>query len=304
LWANLWASAITLAIQLPEVYRRVKPNFDKSLLKQMMAFGLPNIPTYLFVMMIELADRKILEAMRGLEEAGLYSAGYKLGMFMAVVTGAFRFAWQPFLLSHAEESDAPRLFARVLTYYVLICGFLFLSLSFLVPLLVTTNLPGVGDAIIDRRYWAGLGVFPIILLAHAFDGIYANLMAGVYIKKKTALLPWVTGIAAAVNVGGNLLLVPVYGMWAAAWLTLIAFTIEAILLWVFIRRSYPVPYEWGRLLHLSLVVGGLFLLGSLGVFRGFLPRIGLIVAMPLALWATGFLRPEERRRLKSLIRRS
>jgi len=302
LWANFWASAITLAIQLPEVWRSAKPSFDKKLLKQMLAFGLPNIPTYLFVMVIELADRKILEAMRGLEEAGLYSAGYKLGMFMAVVTGAFRFAWQPFFLSHAEEPEAPRLFARVLTYFILICGFLFLSFSLLVPLLMTASIPGLGDAIIEKRYWAGLGVFPIILLAHAFDGIYANLMAGVYIKKKTAVLPWVTGIAAVVNVGGNLLLVPSFGMWAAAWLTLLAFAVEALLLWVFIRRSYPVPYEWGRLLHLTLIVGGLFCLGSLEVFHGLLPRIGLIVAMPFALWATGFLRSEERRRLKTLFR--
>jgi len=302
LWANFWASLLTLVIQLPGIYRKAKPSFDRQLLRQMLAFGLPNIPTYLFVMVIELADRKILEALCGLEEAGLYSAGYKLGMFMAVVTGAFRFAWQPFFLSHAEEGEAPKLFARVLTYFVLICGFLFLSLSLLVPLLVTVNIPGLGNAIIEKRYWAGLGVFPLILLAHVFDGIYANLMAGVYIKKKTAVLPWVTGIAAMVNVGGNLLLVPSFGMWAAAWLTLIAFAIEAFLLWLFIRRSYPVPYEWGRLSHLTLIVGGLFCLGFLDVFHGLLPRIGLVAAMPVALWATGFLRPEERRRLETLIR--
>jgi len=304
LWANFWASAITLGIQLPETLTRARLTFDGKLLRQMLAFGLPNVPTYLFVMVIELADRKILEALRGLEEAGLYSAGYKLGMFMAVVTSAFRFAWQPFFLSHADSEEAPRLFARVLTYFVLICGFLFLSLSLLVPLLVTIDLPGIGGALIERRYWAGLGVFPLILLAHAFDGIYANLMVGVYIKKKTMLLPWVTGAAAIVNVGGNLLLVPIFGMWAAAWLTLAAFAIEAFLLWLLIRRVYPLPYEWGRLLHIALVVGGLYFLSVFDAFHGLFPRIGLVVAMPFVLWATGFLRPEELHRIKTLLGRS
>lgn len=303
LWANFWASVITLGIQLPETFRKAKLTFDGRLLREMLVFGLPNVPTYLFVMVVELADRKILEALRGLEEAGLYSAGYKLGMFMAVVTGAFRFAWQPFFLSHADDKDAPRLFARVMTYFVLLCGFLFLSFSLLVPLLITVDLPLLNGALIEQRYWAGLAIFPLILLAHLFDGIYANLMVGVYIKKRTVLLPWVTGAAALLNVGGNLLLIPHFGMWAAAWLTLAAFMLEAFLLWLFIRRIYPVPYEWTRLLHIALTVGGLFFLGSLDALHGLLPRIGLVVALPLVLWATGFLRPEEHRRLKELFTR-
>ncbi|MBU1707651.1 oligosaccharide flippase family protein [bacterium] len=304
LWANFWAAAITLAIQIPSIISKARLSFDRGLLKQMLVFGLPNIPTYLFVMAIELADRKILESLRGLEEAGLYSAGYKLGMFMAVVTGAFRFAWQPFFLSHADQEDAPRLFARVLTYFVLICGFLFLSLSLLVPDLVKLSIPGAGGTIIEQRYWAGLAVFPIILLAHIFDGIYANLMVGVYLKKKTLLLPWVTGTAALVNVGGNILLVPVYGMWAAAWLTLAAFIIEAFLLWVLIRRSYPVPYEWGRLLHIALTVGVLFFLGSLEFAHGWIASVILIIALPIVLFGTGFFRPEEKRRLLEMLHRS
>jgi O-antigen/teichoic acid export membrane protein len=304
LWANFWASMITLAVQLPEVVRRARLAWNGRLLREMLAFGLPNIPTYLFVMAIELADRKILEAMRGLEEAGLYSAGYKLGMFMAVVNGAFRFAWQPFFLSHADKEDAPRLFARVLTYFVLICSFLFLALSLLVPPLVKMNLPVIGGAIIDKPYWAGLGVFPLILLAHIFDGIYANLMVGVYIKKKTALLPWVTGVAAFINIGGNLLLIPRFGMWAAAWLTVAAFAAEACLLWLLIRRSYPLPYEWGRLAHIAVVVAGLFFVGTLGIFDGILPRVLVVVAMPVVLWITGFLHPEESRRLKGLFTRA
>lgn len=303
IWANFWAALITFAVQIPQIVYRARITFDWNLLRKMFAFGLPNVPTYLFVMVVELADRKILESMRGLEEAGLYSAGYKFGMFMAVVTGAFRFAWQPFFLSHADEENAPELFARVLTYFILICGFLFLSLSLLVPLLVMIDIPGVGGTIIEKRYWAGLSIFPLILLAHVFDGIYANLMVGVYLKKKTSLLPWVTGAAAIVNVGGNLLLIPTFGMWAAAWLTLAAFILEAFLLWLLIRRSYPVPYEWGRILHIALVVGGLFALSTWTPFQGLLPRIGLVIAFPFVLFFTGFLRPEETRRLKGIIGR-
>jgi O-antigen/teichoic acid export membrane protein len=287
LWANLAASAVTLIIVIPDLVKNGALIIERSVLKEMVRFGLPNIPTYLFVMIVELADRKIIEIYRGLEEAGIYSAGYKLGMFMAVVTAAFRFAWQPFFLSHAEDENAPRLFARVLTYYLLVTGFLLVALTFFVELIIKTEWPRVGY-ILDQRYWAGLAVFPIILLAHIFDGVYANLMVGVYLKKLTRRLPFVTGAAAVFTIAFNLLLVPSYGMIAAAWITFLAFFLQALLLWLVVRNSYNVPYEWIRMLKL-VMVGGLILgLGFVPQLSAWWSRGILCLLFPVALYLVGF----------------
>ncbi|MBU0508478.1 oligosaccharide flippase family protein [bacterium] len=302
LYANVIASAMTLGVLLPFFRGRVTWKIDRRILGEMVKFGLPNVPTYLFVMVIELADRKILELYRGLEEAGLYSAGYKLGMFMAVVTGAFRFAWQPFFLSNADREDAPRLFARVLTYYLLVTGVLLLVLAFFVDLIVKTPWPGIG-CILAPSYWPGLAVFPIILLAHIFDGIYANLMVGVYLKKLTARLPLVTGIAAAVTIGLNLLLIPRYGMMAAAWVTLLAFILEAFGLWLVVRRAYVVPYEWTRIAKMVLVFAVLYALSQLPPFETPLMRLLLVISLPIALYAVAFFDEREKHHLRKMFAR-
>ncbi|RPH96299.1 polysaccharide biosynthesis protein [candidate division KSB1 bacterium] len=302
LWANLIASAVTLIVLLPVILRQTAFRFDRSLAREMIRFGLPNVPTYLFVMIIELADRKVLEIYRGLEESGLYSAGYKLGMFMAVVTGAFRFAWQPFFLSHAADKDAPKLFARVMTYYLLVTASLFIALSFFVEPLIHFRWPGIGY-IIEPRYWAGLAVFPIILLAHVFDGVYANLMVGVYLKKLTSKLPLVTGVAAAFTVALNIVLIPEYGMMAAAWITLFAFVLEVILLWFAIRKYYHVPYEWIRIVKLFLATA---LIAGLGLFFRFDAlwfRWILLLFFPVLLIVFGFFNERERFYLRKMILR-
>jgi O-antigen/teichoic acid export membrane protein len=300
LWANLIASAVSLLVLLPDLRRYFTPALDRSLISEMVVFGLPNVPTYLFVMLVELADRKFVEVYRGLDEAGLYSAGYKLGMFMAVVTGAFRFAWQPFFLSHAQEENAPRLFARVMTYYLLITATLFLALSFFVYPLVTHQWPGIGH-LIAPSYWPGLAVFPIILLAHIFDGVYANLMVGIYLKKMTRRLPMVTGAAAVATVVLNFWLVPIYGMMAAAWITLFAFMLQAILLWFVVRRFYSVDYEWSRIGRLILVSGVVYAVATFAVPGSLWWRAGLLVLFPILLFAVSFFDEREKFHLRRLL---
>lgn len=300
LWANLIASAISLIALLPDLRRYYAPALDKTLFLEMAKFGLPNVPTYFFVMVVELANRKFIEVYRGLDEAGLFSAGYKLGMFMAVVTGAFRFAWQPFFLAHAADEKAPRLFARVMTYYLLITATLFLGLSFFVNPLVTTRWPGIGY-LIAPTFWPGLVVFPIILLAHIFDGIYANLMVGIYVKKMTRRLPLVTGAAAAVTLIFNPLLVPRFGMMAAAWITLAAFVVQAVLLWLVVRRFYTIEYEWSRIARLAVVCAAIYVAGFMVSIENLWLKGVLLVIFPLLLYACGFFDASEKHFLRRLL---
>lgn len=303
LWANFLSSLLTLVVLLPRIIRSGTFTIDRPLFSEMLHFGLPNIPTYLFVMIVELADRKIIEVYRGIEEAGLYSAGYKLGMFMAVVTAAFRFAWQPFFLSHADDAEARPMFARVLTYYLLVTGILFLGLVYFIDPLIKHNWPGMGP-IIDARYWAGLSVFPIILLAHIFDGVYANLMVGIYLKKQTRKLPLVTGSSALFTVVACFLLVPTYGMMAAAWITLAAFILQAGLLFYVVNRIYPVPYEWMRIVKLSLLCAAFVFLGMSVFENSILLRAVLLVLFPLGLTLLKFYDDRELYYIRRLLKRA
>jgi len=286
LYANLISSALTCLLLLPDILRTCEFRLDRPLLSEMLKFGLPNIPTYLSVMVVELAGRKAIELYRGVEEAGLYSAGCKLGMFMGVVNAAYRFAWQPFFLKHAQDEHAKTLFSKAMTYYLLAACTFLVWLSLLANDILTATLPGIGQ-IIAPAYWGGLAVFPIILAAHIFDGVYANLMVGIYLEKATRKLPAVTGIAALFTVAANIVLVPAFGMIASAWITFAAFLIQAALLYRVVWRLYPVHYEWKRIGLLGAVTTCFTLAATVTDIT--LPwRVLLAGAFPLVLIALRF----------------
>ncbi|MFN3820963.1 MAG: lipopolysaccharide biosynthesis protein [bacterium] len=244
--ANLVASVVRMAVLLPVVIGRLRWEWSGELFRRTLTFGLPNVPNFIFVSLVEMADRWLLGHIRGAYENGLYAASYRLGMFLSVVAMGFRYAWQPFFLNVADRPDARDLYSRVLTYYLVIVLGLYVALVAWVEPLVKIPFPGIGE-IIAPEFHPGLRVFPVILLAHIFNGVYAIFMVGIYLERKTAVLPLISGWAALVNIVGNLLLMPKWGMWDAAWMTVLSWGLMALLLYLYIQPRYFVPYEWARL---------------------------------------------------------
>jgi len=299
--ANLIASALQLILLLPVILKYTSFRIHGAQLMEFLRFGLPSLPSQLFVNIVELSDRKILELLLGLTVVGVYSAGYKLGLFMAVVTLGFRFAWHPFFLSIADRPDAKATFSRVFTYFLLVTASLFLLLIFTLEPLVKLRLPFVG-VLIEQRYWGGLKVFPVILLAHIFNGASAHFMVGVYLKKKMGLMPIVTGVAAVVNVGFNLIFIPIFGMMAAAWATALAYFTLAALLYVLIRPHYRVDYEWRRVGILTICATAIYFISVLSFWQPYWPLKLLLLPLFIGLlWLCRFFLPDElaavRRRL-------
>jgi len=301
--ANLASSLVVAAILAPAVFSRLRMVYDRAMLAACLKFGLPNVPNAVFVIAIDLSSRKILEIMSGSSVTGLFSVGQRLGTFMAIAVAGFRFAWQPFFLSISDRPNAKDIYGRVLTYYLVVVIWMYLLLTAFVEPLAKGNIPGIGS-LIAPEFWDGLGVFPIILLAHIFNGAYAVFMVGIYLKKKTAALPLFTGVAAVISVAGNILLIPKYGMWAAAWLTVASYAIMSVLLYFYIQRYYPIRYEWGRIVRLFLYGGIAYGLGALGVrYSSHLPAYIISIFFPLSLLAGGFLSGGEKERVRRLFRR-
>ncbi|MDE2724329.1 MAG: polysaccharide biosynthesis C-terminal domain-containing protein, partial [Gemmatimonadota bacterium] len=80
-----------------------------------------------------------------------------------------------------------------------------------------------------------------------FHGLYIILTAGVYAEGRAGSLPFIVGTGACVNIAINIFLLPKIGFIAAAYSTLIAHVLMAVLLFLIVRRFYPVPYESRRL---------------------------------------------------------
>jgi O-antigen/teichoic acid export membrane protein len=295
------SSAAVVVMLVPVVLRNLTWDLPRPLLPALLRFGLPSVPSGIAGMMIQVINRPIMMALSGAAAVGIFQANYRLGIFMMLLVSMFDFAWRPFFLTHAKDADARTLFARVMTYVVLFLTSVLVVLTLFLADAVRWKI-FFGRSLISPKFWIGLEIVPVILLAYVFLGIYNNLIAGIYIEKRTSLLPVVTFAAAAMNVAANYLLIPPWGLMGAALATLVSYVLMAILLYVLVRRIYPVPYEWARLGKIAVaaivVIAGGFLAQHTGFTLG-LKTLALVM-FPVLLYVFRFYVPGEMKVLSGL----
>ncbi len=298
------SSAATVVLLLPTILANLTWSRPRGLLPALLRFGLPSVPAGLAAMMIQVINRPIMGALSGDAAVGLFQANYRLGIFMMLLVSMFDFAWRPFFLTHARDSDARQLFARVMTYFMLVGATVWLGLTFFLSAVVRWPIFN-GHPLIAPRYWEGLEIVPVILLAYLFLGIYNNLVAGIYIEKETRRLPLVTIAAAVMNVAANFLLIPRFGLMGAAVATVLSYLLMAVLMWVFVRNIYPVPYERARLTKIVLSAGLVYAVSTFASdgAAGLVAKAGLLGLFPLILVALRFFEPGESTALRALLRR-
>jgi len=293
--SNLIGSGLAFAMTFPYLLPYLKPYLSRAWLRRLLAFGLPYIPAVVAVMVIDLSSRYILKFYLGTEVVGLYQPAYKFGMMPLLLVRAFALAWPPFFLSIARQSDAKEICARVMTYYLLVSGLIFLGAHLFARDLLRILTP--------ESYAAASGVMPLVTLSYIIYGVYINLIVGIYLKNKTGYLPFITGAGAGVNVALNFLLIPPLRMIGAAWATVAAYATMATGLYWASRGLYPVRYEWERIARIVGVAGLLVALRALGAWDGFAIRVGLLLAYLPLLLLLRFFPPGELRAVRDILSR-
>ena len=296
---TLAASVITFLILLPVLARNLRPVFSSPLYLRYVKFGAPYIASMLFIILIDLVDRFMLQKFLDAETVALYAANYKLGAAMAVLVNAFRLAWHPFYLSLAEAEEAKRTFARVFTYFLLLTCGIFLAITLFIADIV--RIPIGTTTLIAPQYWPGLSIVPVVLFAYMLMGAYVNFVPGIQIREKTIYSPVFIGAGLAVNVILNLILIPRWHIYGAAIATAAAYAVMTVTLYVTVQKFYYIRYEWQRVAKILLATGLIFALHqfylqSVPVTSKFL----LLGAYPAALYVIRFFEPAEWRKMKTI----
>ena len=251
LQANLLASGATFLLLLPLTLKHLRATISWDILKRMLKFGLPFLPSALSIFLIDSVDRKLIEEFLGLEAAGIYGAGYKVSLVIKLFINAFNVAWIPFFLSIANDENAKNIYSKVLTYFIMICSIIFLVFTMFMNQIV--RLKFFGYTIVGEEYWGSLQIVPIVILAYICYGFYVNFQVSFFIKHKTRYFAYINIIGAVTNIGANLLLIPTFKLMGAAYATLISYLLMAVLFYVISRRIYPIEYELTKLLKIGLI---------------------------------------------------
>jgi O-antigen/teichoic acid export membrane protein len=187
---------------------------------------------------------------------GIYGASFKLSIFMLLAIQAFRYAGEPFFFSHAENKQAPALFAKVMYYFVVVCAFIFLAVSLNIDLL--------GEIFLRQpSYREALYLVPVLLFGKLLFGIYINLSIWFKLVDKTLVGTYISLLGAAVTILANWMLIPVIGYTGSAFASVLCYGLMSLTCWFWGRKHFPIPYNWrGIFIHLGLTTALIYLVNQ------------------------------------------
>ncbi len=261
-------------------------------LRSSLVYGIPIVLLELGWVVLESSDRFLLQHYLSLETVGLYSLGYALSKVINYVTDSVELAWAPFFYRTAAEqsAEAPGIFAYAASYY---CGLLIV-----LGLAVVLFRHQFVAVMAPREYWGAVQVTPVIVLASVFRGLYNIPARGLMQEKRTHYFPGIVFAGAGINVLLNVLFIPRFGMMGAAWATAIAHAVMLVVTFVVSQRTYPIPYELGRIGKLVGAAGIILAAGELlpapNGMLGLAYRSALFLSFPLLLYWFGFFGRAER----------
>lgn len=213
--ANLIGNGVMILLFLPELVK-VQLRFPRPLLRSMLVYAFPLVIAGLAGIANEMANRQFLKYLlpenEYQEALGIFGANAKIATFMVLFIQAFRFAAEPFFFGGG--GDFKKKMTRVMRYFVILQASIFVGLIAFLDII---------KWFIDKKFWEGLNIVPIMIFANLLLGINFNLNIWYKLKNKTRMGAYITFVGLFFTIVANLVLVPRYGYLGAAWATLISY---------------------------------------------------------------------------------
>ncbi len=234
---NLLCTAFITLFFVPDLFR-IRWHFDGRLLRQMLGYSWPILVLGIAGILNQVADKIIFplvypDAAEANVQLGIYGSCVKIAMIMAMITQAFRYAYEPIVFAKSKDADKTEYYASAMKYFLIFTLLAFLCVMGWMPLL---------QYIIGADYREGLGVVPVVMTAEIMMGVYFNLSFWYKLIDKTIYGAWFSLAGCVVLLAVNILLIPTCGYWACAWGGVAGYGTAMVLSYVVGQRKNPIPY--------------------------------------------------------------
>ena len=228
---------VMLAVCLLTEYTGFRWKLDTKLLRTMLSYSWPILVLGIAGILNQTADKMlfpyIYHGSDMHEQLGIYGACSKIAMIMAMITQAFRFAYEPIVFAGVKDKDQHEMYTQAMKYFII-----FTLLAFLLVMAYLDIL----KYIIGADYWVGLRVVPIVMAAEIMMGIYFNLSFWYKIIDKTIWGAIFSGIGCLVLLAVNIIFVPRYGYIACAWGGFAGYGVAMLVSYFVGQKYYPLNY--------------------------------------------------------------
>ena len=250
---NLACTSLITLLFIPGLFK-IQWHFDGALLKRMLSYSWPILILGVAGILNQVADKIIFplvypDAAEANVQLGIYGGCVKIAMIMAMITQAFRYAYEPIVFAKAKDADSREYYASAMKYFLIFTLLAFLAVVAYMPIL---------QYIIGVGYREGLGVVPIVMAAEIMMGVYFNLSFWYKLIDKTIYGAIFSIIGCAVLLTVNFLFIPRYGYWACAWGGVAGYGTAMVLSYIVGQRKNPIDYPMKEITCYVLLTAALF----------------------------------------------
>ena len=255
-----------------------KYTFDKELAKRMLSYSWPILILGIAGILNQTADfilfPYLYKGSQAHQQLGIYGAASKIAMIMAMITQAFRYAYEPFVFGKGNDKDNRETYAVAMKYFII-----FTLLAFLVVM----GYINILRHIIGRDYWEGLKVVPIVMAGTIMMGVYFNLSFWYKLIDKSIWGAYFSGIGCSVLILINIIFVPQYGYMACAWAGVIGYATAMTLSYFVGQKKYPINYPL-KSIGIYVLIAVFFFI-AITYSNEYLPKIYALAVNTLIIFA-------------------
>ena len=288
--SNLVATLVNFVMMIPEL-RGFRWRFNGRLWREMLVYSAPLLVLGVAGIMNQTIDKilfphLVADKADAMAQLGIYGANYKIAIVMVMFIQAFRFAYEPFIFARSKEQGEARTaaYSDAMKYFVLFALLIFLGVMFYLDIL---------RYFISPRYFSGLKVVPVVMLAELCFGVFFNLSLWYKLTDRTMWGAWFSLLGLAVTVTLNVALVPRIGYMGCAYAALASYAVMMVASYIAGRRYYPISYPTGRILAYCAAAAVLYFLGVDCLAGVPQPVAGIVRAVLLIAYVGAIVRYEK-----------
>jgi len=244
---NLVGSAATFLLLWKE-WISFKFNFDSKLWREVMKYAYPLVIVGLGGMVNEMISRLVYQHVVTLPQAeakrqlGIFAANYRLAVLITIFIQMFRMAAEPFFFNQSKDTNAKKIYARVMKFFVIACCCMFLAIGLFLD---------VFEAILTikfKEYGEGIHIVPILAMGSVFLGIYYNLSIWYKLTNKNLFGAAITIAGAIITILLNIWWIPIFGYTGSAWATFCCYAFMMVASYLLGQKYYRIPYARKKLI--------------------------------------------------------
>lgn len=248
-----------------KIYKFCFPfEFDLKLLKEMLRYSIPMVPTILGWAINLSIDRYMIISVLGYGESGIYSIAHKIPTIFTAILTIFINAWQLSTIENFGTKNESS-FHSVIYKYVNLFGIL----GCMIILIVNKKL---SSFLFADEYYIAWKYVPMLTLSTFYSSLSGFIASSFRAAKKTENLFFSVLIGAVVNIFLNFNLIPILGVLGAGIATAVSFFLIWIIRFIMVQNIIKININIIR----TIITYSIFIFSAVFVSFSNIYRISIL----------------------------